>query len=336
MTNSATPNTLEDTPYRHGLHLMAMGVTVFTFLVICVGGTTKSKEAGLTIPEPVIFNWVAEWLVTENISAEYGHRIIAFMLSCLIATLTGWVLFVEKRPAVRKLAIGALLAVIAQAVLGALTVKFFAHAKTSIPHAVLGQITFCIAASLAVVTSAQWMAPTKAVISNEQPALRRLTISLVATLFVQLLLGAALRHDDKAHALRDGHESIFIWHLAAHILGALAVTYFLARVLMSVFRQHREQKEILGPARLIMMLLGVQLSLGIGAAILKVMTRSYDAANSPPPLRVWVATSHVAGGALMLALSVVLALKAYRYTESNGKSTLKYNEHSTGRLGVPA
>ena len=322
--------------YNRAIHRLAKFVVVWALLVICLGGKTKSKEAGLTIPQPVIFSWVPEWLTTENISAEYSHRIVAFLLTCSALALMCLVLSSDVRTGVRTLAISLVGAIVAQAALGALTVYYLAAAKSSIPHAVLAQITFCLAASLAVVTSPAWMSDAKPVVSDEKPTLLRLSKALVIAFFVQLLLGSALRHDGMAEALRNGHAIVFWSHLIAHIMGAMAVTFFLARVLMRVFRMHREQKEIMSPARWIMMLLALQLCLGMGAAVLKVMTKDYESANSPPALRVWVATAHVATGAVMFAFSVVLALNAYRFATPNAQWRDLASHPTSDGLGVPA
>jgi heme A synthase len=173
MPETQTQN-IEYHRYHRNINVMAKFVTVLALVVVSLGGTTKSKEAGLTIAEPVTFAWVPEWIVTENINAEYTHRIVAFLLACSTLVLTGLVLAKEKRSAVRKLAVWALVAVIAQAVVGALTVKFMARAHTSIPHAVLGQTFFCIALSLACITSRRWTSDVAPKPAGESPSLAKL------------------------------------------------------------------------------------------------------------------------------------------------------------------
>jgi heme a synthase len=255
----------QNAPYNGGIHGLSWFVAVLAFVVVCLGGATKSKEAGLTIADPVTFAWMPEWLTTENINAEYTHRIVAFLLACSTLLLMGLILTKENRSAVRKLAVSAFLAVVAQAVLGALTVKFLAKAHTSIPHAVLGQSFFCIAVCLICVTSRAWISGAKQTQEEGSPSMRKLGVWLMIAIVVQLLLGAALRHDNKAEALRNGNESTFIWHLVAHVLGAFAVLFFAARVMSRVFRQHREIKTLLTPTHALMGLLTLQIGLGATA-----------------------------------------------------------------------
>ena len=327
--------------FHVGIHRLVWIVCAWTFLVIFVGSIVKSKEAGLTIPEPFFYQWMPAWLMTENLNAEYGHRIVAGALGILVLVLTVSLLVIESRKYVRHLAILVLAAVLAQAVLGGLTVHYFAHATTSIPHAALGHTFLCLMVCLVVVTSAQWItsetvglaevgqaevgqaykmvgqtflsAPAAGGRDAHPPvnsSLRPSALALVAAVFFQLLLGAALRHDNQGAALRNGHEAVFVWHLIAHIFGAIAVLYFLARVLMQIFREYRGRTELMRPARALMILLTLQMAFGIGAAILKVLT--IDDANWPPSMRVFVATTHVVMGALILAFAVVIALWSYR------------------------
>ncbi|HYG74361.1 MAG TPA: COX15/CtaA family protein [Planctomycetota bacterium] len=306
---------IETTPavgtYHRAINVMAKMTAVWAFLVICLGGLTKSKEAGLTIAEPIYYKFNWEWFFVENLNAEYTHRTFVAILSGLTLLTAGLVFWKDKRRSVNRLAGGMLLGLLAQAVLGAMTVAYFAKAKTSIPHAALGQVFFCMAVAMCVVTSKRWIESGTALRSRENPALSKLALWTVIAMFVQLLLGAALRHDDQAQAMREGRFGIFAWHLTAHMLGAFAVVYFVSRVLFRVFRDHRSQPEILKPARLIMMLLGVQILLGFGAGVLKVIT--LDEAHSPPPLRVLVATTHLAVGALIFAAGVTLALRTHRF-----------------------
>lgn len=305
-TRRATP------PYNALVHSFALALAGWAFLVVCLGGTVKSREAGLTIPQPLYYQWHYDWLFVQNLNTEYIHRALVPILTVLTLIVVALVLFYDTRSSVKKLAAFLVVGLFAQAFLGYLTVKYFAHAQTSIPHAVLGQTFFCLAVSMAVVTSRMWLSDKPAVPSEKSPSLVRLGVYCVAAVGVQLLLGAALRHDDQGAALRNGRSFVFVWHLVAHICGALAVVHFVVKLLIRVFRQHREQPEILKPVRMLMMLLGAQFLLGPGAATLKVLT--LDSYNMPPLERVVVATVHLAVGALILACCVVTALRAYRFT----------------------
>lgn len=302
------------TPHHRGIHRLAVFLSVWTVFVVWLGALTKSIWASLAIPEPVTFAWMPQWFFEAKLREEYGHRIFAGLLLLSTWALLAWVIYHyhESRLRLVVLALAAALLVTLQAVVGALTVHFGAAAFASIPHAVIGQSYFCLIVSLAVVTAPAWMSDAPAAADSNRPSVRRLAVICAILLFVQLLLGSALRHDNQDAPLKSGNQSTFILHLMAHIFGAVAVVAATAFLIARVFRKHREQPGIFRPVRVLMMLLGVQFALGMGAAALKMLT--YQQA-SPPLSRAIVATSHVVIGAIMLALSVTVALRAYRFTD---------------------
>src|SRR5687768_8066974 len=118
--------------YHAGLHRLAQVVAGWAFVVIFFGGKTKSKEAGLTIPEPVFIKWMPEWFTVENLSAEYTHRVAVGLLSVLMLSLFAWLMVRGQRTA-KILGGVAFATLIAQAVLGALTVHYLTKAQASIP-----------------------------------------------------------------------------------------------------------------------------------------------------------------------------------------------------------
>jgi heme a synthase len=294
-------------PFVHGL---AVATTAWTVLAMTLGVKTKSQEAGLTIAEPFFIQWKWDWLFVPNLNAEYSHRVLVGVLGVLTLLLAGALLAKDSRAGVKKLAVWLVIALLAQAVLGYMTVKYFARASTSIPHAVLGQIFLALATSAAVVTSRYWLSDREPVKGQLYPPLYRLCRALVIMLFVQLLLGAAIRHDNRGEALVAGREMTFIWHLVAHVMGALGVAFFLVRVVIRINRHHKEIAELRGLMRTLMVLLGLQILLGTKAAILKLMTIAQ--ADAPPTMRVVTATLHVLVGAGMLAAAVALMLRAKR------------------------
>lgn len=312
-------NTPPASSYNQSMHRFAIFLTLWTFFVVVIGGTVKSHEAGLSIPEPFIFHWIKDWYNRPNLKWEFFHRMIVGILYIGVAVFMILTLIYDKRTAVRRFAVYIFIAVNIQAVIGYLTVRLFAHPPTSIPHAALGQSVLAMMAGMTTVMSQKWLSNAPAKTETEEPSLRRLARWNLIAVFVQLLLGAALRHDDHGRAFFEGREWVFYSHLGAHVLGAVAVSYFLARVLFRVFRDYRQQPEILKPAKYIMMLLGVQLLLGFAAATLKIYY-ALDPLNAefyadlPPPARVWTATAHVAVGALILLFSTVLTLRSYRYS----------------------
>ena len=320
--------------YNPWIHRLAVLTSCWAFLVVCMGGTVKSREAGLTIPQPFYYQWHYDWLFIQNLNTEYIHRALVPILTGLTLCVVGLVLWKETRRSVRGLAGFLVVGLFAQAFLGYLTVRYFAHAQTSIPHAVMGQTFFCLTVAMAVMTSQTWMSDAPALQDRGAPTLYRLAVYCVIAVGFQLLLGAALRHDDQGLAIRNGRGFVFVWHLIAHITGAFSVVYFVFRLISRVFNFHREQKELLWPARLLMILLSFQFLLGPGAAALKILT--IDDYNMPPIERVVVATVHLATGALILAASVTLALRARRFTVAVPNAQPANGASAQGFVGVAA
>src|SRR4030081_1748142 len=92
-----------------------------------------------------------------GVKYEHGHRMVAEFVGLLTIVLAVWTWRVEKRRWLRWLGLAALGTVIAQGILGGITVLFYLPPAISSAHAALGQTFFCILVALAVVTWRDWM-----------------------------------------------------------------------------------------------------------------------------------------------------------------------------------
>src|SRR5204863_7656108 len=121
---------------------------------------------------------------------EHGHRLVATTVGLLTIGLVIWLSRREPRAWVRRLGWAALGAVVAQGVLGGLTVIFLLPTAISVAHACLAQTFFCLVVALAVVTSPRWRD------ADSAPGGRvaRIGAATVAMIFLQLLIGAVMRH----------------------------------------------------------------------------------------------------------------------------------------------
>src|SRR6266481_7815853 len=112
------------TPYNQAHHLFAVFTACFTLVVITAGASVTSNDAGLSVPDwPTSFGYLvkAPHLV-GGIRFEWSHRMVAGSLVVLTVAIAAWTLLVERRSWLRKLALAAVGTVIAQAVLGGMTV----------------------------------------------------------------------------------------------------------------------------------------------------------------------------------------------------------------------
>jgi len=142
---------------NRGLNRFAIFVACATFFLIIAGALVTSNDAGLATPDWPLSNGQVFPKMVGNLFWEHGHRMVATTVGMLTIVLTIYILLKEKRPWVRKLGMFALLAVIAQGLLGGLTVKLMLPLAVSSAHATLAQLFFCTTVSLAVFTSRSWI-----------------------------------------------------------------------------------------------------------------------------------------------------------------------------------
>jgi cytochrome c oxidase assembly protein subunit 15 len=142
---------------NRGLNRFAIFVACATFFLIIAGALVTSNDAGLATEDWPLSNGQFFPAMVGNLFWEHGHRMVATTVGMLTIVLTLYILMKEKRPWVRKLGVFALLAVIAQGLLGGLTVKLMLPLPVSTAHATLAQLFFCTTVSLAVFTSRSWM-----------------------------------------------------------------------------------------------------------------------------------------------------------------------------------
>ena len=286
-----------------GLNRFAILVACATFFLIIAGALVTSNDAGLATSDWPLSN--GEFLppMVGNLFWEHGHRMIATTVGLLTIGLAIYIRLKEKRLWIWRLGLFALIAVILQGLLGGLTVKMMLPLPVSTAHATLAQLFFCTTVSLAVFTSRSWIEAR--MLPEEKGAfpLRYLCTAALATIFLQLILGATLRHSAK------WDQQLPTELILAHIGGALAVTIALGATSLSVLRRHKGETFLTRPATLALLLLVVQLFLGIGAYLTRL-----GSPNDPQPLHpmIGITVAHVACGALVFATTIVLTLRTYR------------------------
>ena len=293
-----------------GLNRFAVFVALATFFLIVAGANVTSRDAGLATSDWPLSEGQLFPKMVGNLYWEHGHRMIATGVGMLTIVLAVYIQLREKRAWMRRLGWTALAGVIAQGLLGGLTVKMSLPLAVSSAHATLAQLFFLITVSLAVFTSRGWMAPESSIAEFGGPSIRSLGVVALAAILLQLVLGATLRHS--ARWDQDLPTSL----LLAHLGGALVVTVTLGFTIMSVLLRYRREKYLANPAIIAAVLLCAQLGLGVAAYITRLRS-PYD----PQPLTPMVAltVTHVACGALVFAATIVLTLRAFRILRTDSK-----------------
>ncbi len=232
-----------------------------------------------------------------GVKYEHTHRMIAEFIGLLIIVMAVWTQRVEKRKWMRVLGWTALGAVIGQGILGGLTVLNFLPWSISTAHATLGQMIFCTVVAMALFTSRDWLQDSEPIIETDTtPSTPALATIAAACVWVQLILGAAFRH--------SGIK------LLPHLIGACVVVAMLCWTIVRVLTRYGRVNHLRRPAQLLLGLLMLQLGLGFCAYLTRIVW-GRDAVQ-PMAAMVTSTVSHVAGGALVMAATVVLAIQTWR------------------------
>jgi cytochrome c oxidase assembly protein subunit 15 len=292
------------------LHRFSQFVVGCTVLLVLAGSLVTSTGSGLAVPDwPTTYGWnmftfpPSKWV--GGILYEHGHRLIASSVGFLTIILAAWLWLADPRRWMKRLGVAALAAVIAQGVLGGLTVLFFLPDAISTAHAGLAEIFFCLTVAIALFTSPGWIQGARGADDRTLRAVATLTTALVYT---QIIVGAVMRHSGAGLAIPDfplmfgglvpDHWSNAIAIHFAHRVGALIVTAAVLATTAHIWYHHRGQRELTRPALVIVGLVAVQVTLGA----LTVLSRRDVAINS----------AHVVCGALVLASSLVITLRSWR------------------------
>ena len=286
------------TEYHPWLHRYATFVAFCTFLLIIAGALVTGNDAGLSVPDwPTSFGTFRMPRMVGGVKFEHGHRMIAGTVGILTILLAIWIWRRESRRWVRWVAFAAVMAVLAQALLGGITVLFYLPVAISTAHATLGQIFFCLASSLALFTRADWNWDEAKLEDTASPSLQHLATVTTGVILVQLILGAVYRHS-KAGIITP------------HVVGACVVTVLVGWLVATILMRFAKQRGLLRPALFLGGLVVVQLFLGIGSYFMKLAARS---APQPLPPVVDITTAHVTLGALILVTSLYLTYQARRF-----------------------
>ena len=293
------------------LHRYAKFVSAATVLLIVAGGLVTSTGSGLSVPDwPTSYGWNMFTFPMKHmvggILYEHGHRLIASGVGFLTIGLAIWIWRVEPRRWMRTLGFMALGAVCLQGLLGGITVLFFLPTAISTAHAGLAQIFFCLTIAIALFTSRSWSQPRYDPVDDRM--LRRTAASTTMFIYLQILVGATMRHSDAGLAIPD-FPLVFgglippewtpqIAIHFAHRMGALIVALAVGATVGHVLYHHARRSELRQPALALASLVLVQVTLGAFV----IWSQKNIAIN----------TTHVVVGALTLATSLVLTLRSHQ------------------------
>lgn len=277
-------------------------VAASTLFLIFAGAMVTSTGSGLAVPDwPLSYGMLMPPMV-GGIFYEHGHRMIAATVGFLTVVQAIWLQLRARKRVLKVLGWTAVGAVIAQGVLGGLTVLFLLPKAISIGHAALAEIFLCLNVSIALVAS-QWFDALRTTERGDAPIGG--TAALAVLVYAQILIGALMRHLGAGLAIPDfptsfgrlfpPMQSLPVIVNFVHRLGGLAV--MIAVIAMYVrLRRFESTHPLRQVAALLLLVVPVQILLG-----------GYTVWSGRQPV---ITSLHVVTGAFTLAVSVVLALSA--------------------------
>jgi len=321
--------------------LLAIVAAVAVFLLLVTGGLVTSLESGLAVPDwPNSFGHnMLLYPISQmkgGIYYEHAHRLFGMLVGVTALVMLGVVWREDSRRLVRMLAIAFIVIVCAQGLLGGLRVTGNITSATSgtelrpstllaIVHGMFGQIVFATACVIACIASTSWKSTTPAIAVADAGRVRALPIVLLCVLLVQLFLGASYRHlQVPPHdGLPAQHPSWPIWF---HIAGAIVVLVLavITGALAGSRARNIKPVRILGKG--LVHAVGLQVALGVGALVV-VLIRVDERI---PGYEVLVTSAHQAIGALLLAMTAMLAALSLRFVaEPASAAALTSMKHSS-------
>ncbi|HEY2155955.1 MAG TPA: COX15/CtaA family protein [Isosphaeraceae bacterium] len=301
MDPESTPITAKSASpaYRAAPHWAAVLAAILTWPLVFAGGLVTTYRVGMAVPDwPTTFG---ENIFTYDLAeaafgvrVEHIHRLAGAAVGlCTIALMLDFLAF-DRRRSVKALGVLALIAVIAQGVLGGMRVRNNSTTLAMI-HGCTGQAFFAFMVGLAAITARSWFAPRRPVEGEGRVKVLAAATLLIA--YFQITLGAWLRHYPAPAPLMS------------HAGSALLVVGVVAATIVAVRRRNADVPGLLGPLRAIEMTLGLQLVLGIAAWW---MLRPFDGiARGVSTAQALIRTGHQANAALLLGAAVVLVIRVY-------------------------
>jgi cytochrome c oxidase assembly protein subunit 15 len=269
-------------------HRLALLTGAATLVLILAGGLVTNTGSALAVPDwPTTFGhnmFLYPWSeMVGGVFYEHSHRLVGSLVGLLTLGLAaalwrlggGW----------RLAGVAAAIAVVVQGVLGGLRVVLLQD-TLAILHGCLAQAYFALVAGLVLATSPRARRP----MGSLEPGTRTGALLAAGLVFVQIVFGALLTHSG--------------W-LELHLVGALAV---FAVVPVVAARLRRSGDPVAEPLALgLLVLLVIQLILGIATLVGRLAPDAVPA----PALGLFLPVAHRLAGSLILAATVMLALRAW-------------------------
>lgn len=304
-------------------HRLAALLIATTFPLIFVGGLVTTTEAGMAVPDwPTtygynlfLYPWQTWLWGPWDLFIEHGHRLLGALVGMLSIALAAVVWRCDARRWMRWLAVAALGAVIVQGCLGGLRVVLNERGLAQL-HGCIGPAFFSLTVALAVFTSPLWRSSQPREPHAYASRLQRLAVLTALLAYLQLIVGSQLRHMPAAAS-----PELFRAAVLFHLVLAAVVAVHAVLLAFRVVRHHRAVAPLRRPAWALLALVAIQLGLGGATWVAKyawpssLSGYSWAAGHTviaDGMLQTNIVTAHVACGSLIVAVALVLSLRAFR------------------------
>lgn len=287
--------------YNPWLHLFAVLTTCVALLPVTLGALTTSEGAGMAFPDwPTSdgYNMLFyPWLQSSGDEfLEHGHRLAGMLIGIFSLGLVTLVWKYEHRLWVTVAGFVVLLSVIAQGILGGLRV-LENDPRLAMVHGLFAAMVFALMAAVSLFTSRRWLSADKEEIQRDPNFVKPWAIASVVMILGQYMLGGFLRHRGTA--------------LFEHM--GMAVVVLAVVISLVVAARKTKLKWVIRPSWLLLALTVSQISLGLATFITKFGLKAAGwVAVSGTTLQTMIRSGHTIVGMLLLMVSVIVLLRAYR------------------------
>ena len=304
-------------------------LVISTLLLIFAGALVKSHEVGLSVPDwPTSYGYqMFAFPFSDMIGGifyEHGHRMIATIVGLMTLILAFTIYYTDHRLWLKKTAFFALGLVIIQGLFGGLTVLLFLPTPVSVIHAILAQ-TFLMVTILISYGLSKERANRMLNESTDYKVLIFPTYLVTSLVYIQLIIGALMRHTQSGLAIPDfplsggyiiptfnqemlntiqsmqfesGLPFVTLSQIIIHYfhrIGALAVSISIGWLTWNIIQSRISNERIYRLAGFLITLLIIQITLG-----------AFTIWSVKEP---FITSIHVVNGAVILGVSTLLILR---------------------------
>jgi heme A synthase len=263
--------------YNAGLYAYSVLLAACTLVLIMMGACVTSEIRALpgstVVPPPT----------STSALLDQAHYIAGIAVGVLTAGLAIWIWVADRRSWMRTLGGIALLAIVAESLLGSFPIL----------HALLAPLLFALLSAIALFTSKDWARGAEPAEYGWQPSLRSIGVLLPVIVFMQIALGAAYRHNAMG----------VLWH----IFNALLVLLLILVVGVFVIRQYPKHRSLRPAAHALVIIASTQVLLGFTVFLVLLISKGNNLTL------VISSVAHVVTGSLTLAATVIMVIQIRRH-----------------------